>query len=188
MAKKLDQIIVVDLEATCWEGDPPPGQEQEIIEIGVCALDIATGKRFNKRSILVRPERSTVSPFCTNLTTLTQEQVDQGGISFEEAIALLRREYQPAERTWASYGDFDRIKLQSQCEQRGVPYPFGRTHLNIKNLLAISLNLPYEVGLDRAVKLCGFSMEGTHHRGDDDAWNIAAVLAAIFERTRAEHS
>src|SRR5512142_1044102 len=121
MAKKLDQIIVVDLEATCWEGDPPPGQEQEIIEIGVCALDIATGKRSGKRSILVRPEHSTVSPFCTQLTTLTQEQVEQG-VSFAEAVETLRREYRPAERTWASYGDFDRIALQRQCEQRSVPY------------------------------------------------------------------
>ena len=183
MAKKLDQIIVVDLEATCWEGNPPPGEEQEIIEIGVCALDIASGKRSRKRSLLVRPERSTVSPFCTQLTTLTQEQLAQG-VSFGEAVEMLRAEYRPAERTWASYGDYDRIALQRQCEQRGVSYPFGRTHLNVKNLLAISLNLPNEVGLDRAVEMCGFKLEGTHHRGDDDAWNIAAVLAALLERTR----
>jgi inhibitor of KinA sporulation pathway (predicted exonuclease) len=183
MAKKLDQIIVLDLEATCWEGEPPSGQEQEIIEIGVCTLNIATGRRADKDSILVRPERSTVSPFCTKLTTLTQAQVDQG-VTFLEAIETLRREYRPAERTWASYGDYDRIQLQRQCEQRGVPYPFGRTHLNIKNLVAISLNLPHEIGLERAVKLFNLPLEGTHHRGDDDAWNIAAVLAALFERTR----
>ena len=183
MAKKLDQIIVVDLEATCWEGDPPPGQEQEIIEIGVCVLDIATGERSGKRSLLVRPERSAISPFCTRLTTLTQEQVEQG-VSFAEAIEILRREYRPAERTWASYGDYDRIALQRQCEQRGVIYPFGRTHLNVKNLLAISFNLPREVGLDRATAMCGLNLEGTHHRGDDDAWNIAALLAVLLECTR----
>ncbi len=183
MAKKLDQIIVVDLEATCWEGDPPPGQEQEIIEIGVCVLDIASGGRSGKRSLLVRPERSAISPFCTRLTTLTQEQVEQG-LSFAEAIETLRREYRPAERTWASYGDYDRIALQRQCEQRGVIYPFGRTHLNVKNLLAISFNLPREVGLDRATAMCGLNLEGTHHRGDDDAWNIAAVLAVLLECTR----
>ncbi len=183
MAKKLDQIIVVDLEATCWESEPPPGQEQEIIEIGVCTLDIATGRRSGKRSILVRPEHSSVSPFCTQLTTLTQEQVEQG-VSFREAIETLNQEYRPAERTWASYGDFDRIALQRQCEQRGVPYPFGRTHVNVKNLLAISLNLPREVGLDRALEMLKLPLEGTHHRGDDDAWNIAAVLGVLLDRTR----
>src|SRR6266545_4716514 len=102
MAKKIDQIVVVDLEATCWEGDPPPGQVQEVIEIGVCVLDITSLQRSQKCSILVRPERSTVSEFCTRLTTLTQAQVDQG-VAFAEGIVELKRAYQPADRTWASY-------------------------------------------------------------------------------------
>ncbi len=185
MAKKTDQIIVVDLEATCWEGDPPPGEEQEIIEIGVCALDIASGERLKKRSILVRPEHSTVSAFCTELTTLTQGQVQQG-VAFADAVQILRGDYQPADRTWASYGDFDRMLFQRQCERRSVAYPFGRTHINVKNLLAVSLNLPYEVGLDEAVKLFRLPFDGTHHRGGDDAWNIAAVLSGIIKRTRRD--
>jgi inhibitor of KinA sporulation pathway (predicted exonuclease) len=185
MAKKLDQIIVVDLEATCWEGEPPPGEENEIIEIGVCLVDVATGQRSHKRSIIVRPEHSRVSDFCTRLTTLTQTQVDQG-IPFAEALRLLRQEYRTEQRTWASYGDYDRIQVQRQCEQRGLPYPFGRTHINIKNLLALALRLPNEVGLDRALALLGLPLEGTHHRGDDDAWNIAALLAWLLRRMRKE--
>ena len=42
MARKLDRILVVDVEATCWEGNPPPGQTSEIIEIGLCVLDVPT--------------------------------------------------------------------------------------------------------------------------------------------------
>lgn len=99
MAKKLDQIVVVDLEATCWDGNPPPEQEQEIIEIGVCVLDIASRERGKKQSLLVRPERSTISPFCTKLTTLTQAQVEREGMPFAEAVARLQNEYSPAERT-----------------------------------------------------------------------------------------
>ena len=34
VAKRLDQIVVIDVEATCWEGDPPAGQASEIIEEG----------------------------------------------------------------------------------------------------------------------------------------------------------
>ena len=33
MARKLDQILVVDVEATCWEGDPPPGHISEILAL-----------------------------------------------------------------------------------------------------------------------------------------------------------
>jgi len=34
----LDQVLVIDIEATCWEGPPPEGLESEIIEIGICPL------------------------------------------------------------------------------------------------------------------------------------------------------
>lgn len=64
MAKKLDKIIVVDVESTCWQDTPPDGQESEIIEIGVC-IDVALGKRLEKESILVKPEKSRVTQFCT---------------------------------------------------------------------------------------------------------------------------
>jgi len=186
MAKRLDQILVVDLECTCWEGDPPPGQSGEIIEIGICLLDINTLARSMKDAILVRPERSQVSPFCTQLTTLTQEQVDSG-ISFEAACQQLRKVYQAGDRTWASFGDFDRRQFERQCQQTGVRYPFGRTHLNVKNLLALALNEPYELGMDQALKRVGLPLEGTHHRGVDDAWNIAQLLAMLLGRMRDNH-
>ena len=32
MARKLDHILVIDIEATCWQGEPPPGQRSEIIK------------------------------------------------------------------------------------------------------------------------------------------------------------
>jgi hypothetical protein len=43
MAGKLDQIIVIDVEATCWEGHPPANEESEIIEIGLCVMDVQRG-------------------------------------------------------------------------------------------------------------------------------------------------
>jgi inhibitor of KinA sporulation pathway (predicted exonuclease) len=45
MAVQLDVIIVIDVEATCWEGYPPPGQDKEIIEIGICLVDAKTTRR-----------------------------------------------------------------------------------------------------------------------------------------------
>jgi len=183
MAKRLDVILVVDVESTCWEGAPPAGEENEIIEVGVCALEVATGERKDKRSILVRPERSRVSAFCTSLTTLTQAQVD-AGVTFREACATLRKDLEAEDRLWASYGDYDRRMFERQCEARGVRYPFGPGHMNVKSLLAASLGLSREVGMDEALALLGLPLEGTHHRGGDDAWNIAAVLSAILTAAR----
>lgn len=179
MARKLDQIIVVDLEATCWSGEPPIGEESEIIEIGLCIFDVASEERLDNRALLVKPQRSKVSLYCEELTTLTQSQVDTGS-SFEEACRILMQGYDGRNRTWASYGDYDRIKLLEQCQASGVDYPFGRSHINVKNLLALQLKLKREVGLPAAMDLLGMSLEGTLHRGIDDAWNIAAVLGRVL--------
>jgi inhibitor of KinA sporulation pathway (predicted exonuclease) len=184
MAKKLDHVLVIDLEATCWDGPPPPSEVSEIIEIGVCPLELSTSRRLARRSILVRPTRSRLSDFCTRLTTLTPEQVN-AGITFTEACEILRREYQSRDRVWASFGDYDRTMFQKQCEGTGVPYPFGPRHLNVKTLFAISRGLPHEVGMGEALGLMGVPLEGTHHRGDDDAWNIAGILAELVEKLRA---
>lgn len=185
MAKKLDQILVIDLEATCWEGDPPPGQENEIIEIGLCVLDVTTGERLDNPSILVRPTRSTVSEYCTRLTTLTQEEVD-AGVSLAEACELLKTKYQSKKRLWASYGDYDRWQFEKDCQRQGIEYPFGHSHLNVKSLFAVVYNLRREVGLDRAMRMLGFPLEGTHHRGGDDAWNIARILGHLLLRARQD--
>ena len=183
MAKQLDVVLVVDVEATCWEGTPPEGEENEIIEIGLCLLDVKTGERRERESILVRPERSRVSAFCTELTTLTQAQVEQG-ISFGEACALLRTKYLAQQRVWASYGDYDRRQFERQCQRTGVGYPFGATHLNVKTLFALVHALPREVGMAAALARLGLPLEGSHHRGADDAWNIAGILSHLLQSGR----
>lgn len=185
MAKRLDHVLVIDIESTCWEGGlPPKGQANDIIEVGVCRLDVAAGQRLEKRSILVRPERSTVGPFCTELTTLTPEQV-AGGVAFKDACKVLEDEYHAPERLWASYGDYDRRQFERQCREVGVRYPFGPSHLNVKTLCSIAKGLATEAGLPQALAHFGLKLEGTHHRGDDDAWNVAALLAEVLKKLRA---
>lgn len=175
MTRKYDQLIVIDIECTCWEKLPPPGQETDIIEIGICPLNTVTGERLERRSIIVKPERSTVSPFCTRLTTLTQEQVQQG-MSFVQACNLLRYDYLSRKRVWASYGDFDRQQFERQCAAMGVTYPFGASHLNVKTLYTLIRGLRHDVSMADALRLLGLPLEGTHHRGNDDAWNVAGLL------------
>ncbi len=179
MAKNLDQIVVIDLEATCWESNPPPGEENEIIEIGVCTLEVATGQRLDKESILVKPERSRVSEFCTRLTTLTQAQVEVG-ISFKQACSLLKTKYQTKDRLWASFGDYDRKQFERQCTGNGIGYPFGPGHINVKSLLAVTKGFTQEVGMDEALRRLNLPLIGTHHRGIDDAWNIAGILGYLL--------
>ncbi|QLY28999.1 3'-5' exonuclease [Nocardia huaxiensis] len=173
-------VNVVDVEATCWEKATPPGQFSEIIEIGLCVLDARTLERVEKHSILVRPEHSTVSEFCTRLTTLTAEQVG-AGISFSEACALLRTEFQADSRPWASWGDYDRKQFERQCAATGVAYPFGAVHTNAKLAFSRARGTERRFGMAGALRMTGLPLEGTHHRGGDDAWNIAALIADMMK-------
>lgn len=183
MASKLDRIIVIDVESTCWDSEPPPGQRSEIIEIGVCVLDVQSGERVDKRSILVQPEHSEVSAYCTELTSLTPRKV-RDGMTFERACHILERKFKTHERVWASYGNYDRRQFERQCAERGVRYPFNATHLNVKTMLALMHGLSREVGLKHALDLLHIPLYGRHHRGVDDAWNTALILSRLLLERR----
>lgn len=183
MTKKQDQILVIDLESTCWEGEPPEGQRSEVIEIGLCVLDVGTCRRLENPSFIVRPVQSTVSPYCTKLTTLTQEEVDKG-MSLHDACRILRARHGSRQRMWASYGDYDLWMLKASCQAQGVEYPFGTRHLNVKSLFAAVYALPREISLAQAMEMMGWPLEGTHHRGGDDAWNIARILGHFLLTAR----
>ena len=180
----LDQthVVVVDIEATCWKGNKTPeGEQSEIIEIGVCLLDTVSGTSSAKRSLLVKPTRSSVSHFCTKLTSITPEMVADG-MDFAVACAILENEYLTKSRLWVSWGNYDHKMFVSQCANFGVPYPFTKRHMNIKEVFAKVEELPKQVGMARALKMLELPLEGTHHRGHDDAWNISRIMATLIAR------
>jgi inhibitor of KinA sporulation pathway (predicted exonuclease) len=182
--KLFDHLVIIDLEATCDE--PKPLWQSEIIEVGVCLLDLRTLEITKPRGLLVKPERTPITAFCTNLTTITPELVAREGITLAEAMRILEKEYKLDERTWASWGDYDRKMLEKDCEAKGISFP-GRTrsHINLKNLLTVELGLPWENGLDNALERFGLKLEGTHHRGVDDAKNIARIYQRHLQKVRA---
>ena len=176
-----DHLLVIDIESTCWKGNPPEGQASDIIEIGVALLNVSSLTVEASESILVKPKRSTVSPFCTELTTLTQEMVDSG-ISLAEACAYLKQNYKSKNRVWASFGEYDRKMFEKSCSDLNIPYPFGSSHINVKTLYTLFAGNSFGKGMKGVLKEIGLSHVGTHHRGVDDAINIAAILGEILRR------
>ncbi|MHB9848378.1 exonuclease domain-containing protein [Streptomyces krungchingensis] len=174
-------LNVIDVEATCWEGQPPPGAVSEIIEIGLTVVDLGTGERVEKHRLLVAPARSAVSPFCTELTGLTQEEV-AAGVGFTEACRILAARHRAGERPWASWGDYDRHQFTRQCGATGTTYPFGHRHTNAKAVFTDAHGLRKRPGMAQALRVAGLPLEGRHHRGEDDAWNIAALILGLVER------
>lgn len=177
-------LNVIDVEATCWDGPVPPGAVNEIIEIGLTVVDVAARRRVSRHRVLVRPARSEVSAFCTELTGLTQAEVDRG-VSFAEACRVLAEEFGAGGRPWASWGEYDRRQFARQCRAEDVPYPFGPpdgpSHTTAKAVFARAHGLARMCGMARALEIAGLPLEGRHHRGEDDAWNIAALVLGLVE-------
>lgn len=178
--KTTDTILIIDLEATCWKGEIPEGEKHEIIEIGICELNKHTGEITKNKGILVKPTQSKVSSFCTELTTITQELLDTEGVSFEEAIAILKEDYQSDQFMWASYGQYDLNMLKRQCKAQKVVYPLSNQHINVKEFFAETKGLSHKVGMNEALEILDIPLEGTHHRGVDDVKNIAKILHWCF--------
>lgn len=181
MPKKSNTIVVVDVESTCWRDHPPAGQESEIIQIGVTNIDVASLGISRHGAIFVKPSRSMISEFCTELTGIKQEDVDNG-VSLEDACNYLA-DFGAREYPWASYGDYDRTMFERNCLANGISYPFGKRHVNVKTLLAIVLG-QNEVGMDRALDRLGIKLQGKHHDAGDDSKNIAHILCGIVRAAR----
>jgi len=175
---KYDKIIVIDIESTCWKENISK-DVNEIIEIGICPIDTKSGSVLEPRSIIVKPKYSTVSEFCTSLTTLTQKDVDNG-ISFSDVCSILINECETKKYVWASYGYYDMNQFEIQCERENVQYPFSYAHINVKVLFALVNSLRRQVGMVEALKILKIPLKGTHHRGGDDAQNIAQILSRIL--------
>ncbi|ACU03571.1 exonuclease domain-containing protein [Pedobacter heparinus] len=81
---------------TCWElDDDYQKQQSEIIEIGIYKLNTETGKITSSEGILIKPVRSEISEFCTRLTSITPQMVEEHGISLSEACTLWKRRPTP---------------------------------------------------------------------------------------------
>ncbi len=181
MAKQPDKILIIDLESTCWDTSIPSTMESEIIEIGVCLLDVKSGEILNNQGILVQPRNSEVSSFCTQLTSITSEMLNKDGVSFETACDKFKIDYNAPHLVWASYGAYDLKMFNEQCKKFGIDYPLSNKHINVKTKFTEIQHLKKGVGMARALQMLNIPLEGTHHRGIDDAKNIAKILNRILK-------
>jgi len=180
MAKKLDKIYIVDVEATCWKEKPPDGQISEIIQVGIVEFNLPSGNISSKVSYNIRPQYSEVSEFCTELTGITPEELE-GEKNFSQVYDMIKERFPHLENyTWASYGDYDRKQFKEMSHLHKRPYLFGRTHLNIKNLFALKWGLNKEVGMKKALKILDKELVGQHHNALDDALNTTEIFKACL--------
>ena len=174
--------LVVDLEATCDEPQSFPRSETEIIEIGAVLVAADSLQPVREYQTFVRPIRHPrLTEFCTRLTTITQDQVD-GAPRFPQALADLQGFLAGADALLCSWGAYDWNQLRRDGERHRQRLPFRR-HLNLKARFSEKLQTGKRFGMRAALRRVGLRLTGTHHRGIDDARNIARLLPWVLGRT-----
>ncbi len=184
-----DHFLILDFEATC--DDQAPVEPQEIIEFPGVVLD-ASGDSVAEFESFVRPvENPRLRPFCTELTSITQDQTDSAPVfvdvlaNYERFLATHGLDHRNT--LVVTCGDWDlRTMLPKQCRTAGVqtiPVIFTRW-LNIKTLYRNVMNLQEGTRVSMPTMLGGLELTllGHHHRGIDDCRNIGRVLRALIQK------
>ncbi len=175
--------MVVDLEATCDDTKDSASNfartDMETIEIGAVIVDALSLKVLDEFQAFVRPIIHTeLRDFCKELTSIQQKDVDGADIFPKVFEAFLAWASQYEDYMFSSWGEYDRKQLEQDCNLHNIPFPLT-THFNIKLAFSAAQNTKKRFGLDQALHKLNLELEGTHHRGLDDARNIAKILPYI---------
>ncbi len=176
-----DYCMVIDLEATCCDRQTVPRREMEIIEIGAVMVEIPNFNVVSQFQTFVKPIRHPIlTEFCKTLTSISQTQVNQAPI-YPEAMAQFQSWFKVySNLCWGSWGDYDRKQFEQDSQLHHLAFPLEFPHFNLKKILSKSQGLKGFYGMAKALKMAEIPLVGTHHRGIDDAYNIAQLMPYIF--------
>ena len=174
--------LVIDLEATTDEGGWPV-TEMEIIEIGATLVN-RDGRELDHFQRFVKPlRRPLLTPFCRELTHITQANIDSAAPltvvwpAFERWLA----QYHANLESWVSWGDYDRKQLLQEWQHQRLHSFLGQVpHMNLKQRFAKARRLERPLGLNGALQLAGLQFCGQQHRALEDARNTARLLPLVL--------
>jgi 3'-5' exoribonuclease 1 len=175
---------VMDFECTCWEREDPDRREHEIIEFPVVFLNSKTLEIDFEFHEYVRPtEYPILSPFCVELTGISQSTVDE---SDDLETVLERFKDFLVEKSIESFtactdGPWDFTKfLYPETKRKRLVAPSWSFHwVNVRKQFQYIFQLPRWIGVEESLEKLGLSFEGRPHSGIDDARNIARIVKAI---------
>jgi ERI1 exoribonuclease 3 len=180
---------VLDFEANCTEDGNR--SVNEIIEFPCIILkqEIVNLTEVARFESFVKPrDNPIITPFCTNLTTIKQTDVDnapQFDVVFKNVCKWISQVEELESVTFnnnnfvfVTCGNWDLNKMLSTDLKRwnitSVRQIF-KTFINIKAIYA-KLHTFKPHGMMQMLNRSGIEHVGTHHRGIDDCVNIAQIL------------
>ncbi|NWV12155.1 ERI2 exoribonuclease, partial [Ptilonorhynchus violaceus] len=188
-------LIVLDFEATCWE--EPRRRGPEIIEFPAVLLNTSTGEIESEFHMYVQPqEHPILTKFCTELTGITQNQVDEGIplniclSQFLKWIQKIQKEKKIIFSTdaqsnstleakacaFVTWTDWDLgVCLQYECKRKQLRKPdILNSWIDLKATYRAFYNRKPK-GLKGALQDLGIAFEGREHSGLDDSRNTARL-------------
>ncbi|XP_039587800.1 ERI1 exoribonuclease 2 [Passer montanus] len=188
-------LIVLDFEATCWADRERRGPE--IIEFPAVLLNTSTGAIESEFHVYVQPqEHPILSEFCTELTGITQNQVDQGvplNICLSQFLKWIQKIQEEKKIMFSTDSQSNSTSEAKACAfvtwtdwDLGVclHYECRRKQLRKPHILNswIDLKATYRAfynrkpkGLNGALQDLGIAFEGREHSGLDDSRNTARL-------------
>ncbi len=170
--------------------DPTTGPK--IIQIGAAIGNIESGEVVDSLSIFVNPKQQLI-PFITQLTRITQEQVDNG-VTITQAYRQLVKFHKQHDSfvnpvTWGG-GDVEAIKKEVNEEKdltEVFGWPFGRRWIDAKTLYCawrIANGQFPAGGLKKSLRNLGLNFKGAAHDAKDDAVNTFYIFKKLVDLYR----
>jgi inhibitor of KinA sporulation pathway (predicted exonuclease) len=175
-------FIILDLEATCWQGNAMD-RKQEIIELAACRVN-GYGEWIDQFQSFIKPVlHPRLSSYCTDLTGITQEQVDKAK-SFETVFPQFEDWFFDVDgpQLICTWGEKDVDMIRSECQRHDVDGSFLPAWIDLKSQYANLHQLSKKVGLRKALEFLEIEFEGSPHRAIDDAFNTTKLFVHFLDR------
>ncbi|XP_069139676.1 3'-5' exoribonuclease 1-like [Argopecten irradians] len=181
-----DYLLVIDFEATC-EADTPD-YPHEIIEFPIILIDVHQNTVVDEFHSFCKPVvNPQLSEFCTELTGITQEDVDAADTFttvFQKAKDWMKEKHLGEGNKFAivTDGPWDMSRfLCLQCQHSDLVFPrWAKKWINIRKTYGSFYKCRRKKLEDMLIYL-GMKFEGKQHRGRDDSRNIARIAIRLIE-------
>lgn len=180
---RLDRALSVDFELTCWEnGVIPPGQKQEIIQIGLTEINIEDLSVIRTGSYYCKPKNSEVSEFCTKLTGIRPRTVKNAPY-LDDVVNTLKKKWGTKSKMWFGWGN-DKKMIDEEALIKNIESPFSENYINLSTLYSMSLGTNKKIGLKTALKDLDIKDDGKWHNAEWDSLDAANIYISILANQR----
>lgn len=174
--------IIFDLEANFKRDDS--NFIRETIEIGAVKVNEKLEVIDTFETFIKPLKNPIITDSCTELTTITNADVEHAP-SFPEGAELFKNWIDLNEPfQLLSWGHYDKKQLKSDSAIHNLPTDWLASHDSLKHIHyeVILRKKGRAMGMERALQKANIPAVGTHHRGIDDAKNIAKIFTHYFNQ------